>query len=496
MPERWRRPCCSRYPGRIRRRRSTRRGAIAHAGADRDARHLCDRPRRRCADVFRVGPARRLNLSASTGVISGTVNTAGTYSPTVTVQDGNGASDTTAFAWTVIPVQPVINPVLAPPVVAGGTATFNVTSNMGAGVQYRWDFGDGTPETAYSTAATVTHLYAAPGLYTVTVTALSTSGAVKTLSFTQAIYGAISGATRPSGSTNVVVETRAGQNPRVWLVNQDNDSVSVFDGVTYNKVAEVAVGVDPRTLAVAPDGRVWVTNKSGSSISVISASSLSVVQTIALPRASMPYGLAFAPNGSAAYVALEASGQLLKLNVSSGAVLGSVAVGANPRHLSIPVASDRIFVSRFISPPLPGEGTTVVQTEVAGVKRGGEVVVVTSAMAIERTIVLQHSDLPDTTLHGRGIPNYLASPVIAPDGKSAWVPSKQDNVKRGTRRDGLALNFESTVRAITSRIDLVTFAEDYAARVDHDNSSLASAAVSTRQGRTCSSRCRRAVTSR
>ncbi|WP_165349641.1 discoidin domain-containing protein [Methylibium sp. Pch-M] len=418
-----------------------------------------------------------LNISASTGVISGTVNTAGNYSPTVTAQDGNGASDTTAFAWTVIPVQPVINPVLAPPVVAGGTATFNVTSNMGAGVQYRWDFGDGTPETAYSTAATVTHLYAAPGLYTVTVTALSTSGAVKTLSFTQAIYGAISGSTRPSGSTNVVVETRAGQNPRVWLVNQDNDSVSVFDGVTYNKVAEVAVGVDPRTLAVAPDGRVWVTNKSGSSISVISPSSLSVVQTIALPRASMPYGLAFAPNGSAAYVALEASGQLLKLNVSSGAVLGSAAVGANARHLSIPVASDRVFVSRFISPPLPGEGSTVVQTEVAGVKRGGEVVVVTSAMAIERTIVLQHSDLPDTTLQGRGIPNYLASPVIAPDGKSAWVPSKQDNVKRGTRRDGLALNFESTVRAITSRIDLVTFAEDYAARVDHDNSSLASAAA-------------------
>jgi len=67
--------------------------------------------------------------------------------------------------------------------------------------------------------------------------------------------------------------------------------------------------------------------------------------------------------------------------------------------------------------------------------------------------------------------------VIAPDGRSAWVPSKQDNIKRGALRDGLGLSFETTVRAVSSVIDLGTLTEATAARVDHDNSGVASAAA-------------------
>jgi large repetitive protein len=100
-----------------------------------------------------------------------------------------------------------------------------------------------------------------------------------------------------------------------------------------------------------------------------------------------------------------------------------------------------------------------------------------ATLALQRTIVLQHSERPDTTLQGRGVPNYLGAPAIAPDGRSAWLPSKQDNVRRGRLRDGLDLDFQNTVRAISSRIDLDTQAEDLAARIDHDNSGVASAAA-------------------
>jgi cytochrome c peroxidase len=75
------------------------------------------------------------------------------------------------------------------------------------------------------------------------------------------------------------------------------------------------------------------------------------------------------------------------------------------------------------------------------------------------------------------VPNYLGAPVIAPDGRRAWVPSKQDNIKRGTLRDGQQLDFQNTIRAISSRIDLTTLAEELSARVDHDNAGLASAAA-------------------
>ena len=142
-----------------------------------------------------------------------------------------------------------------------------------------------------------------------------------------------------------------------------------------------------------------------------------------------------------------------------------------------------MYVSRFITPPLPGESTAAVQTTVGGTDYGGEVVVVDSAtLSVMRTIVLKHSDKPDFENQGRGIPNYLGAAAISPDATQAWVPSKQDNIKRGALRDGTGLNFQSTVRAISSRIALATGTEDYAARIDHDNASLASAAIFDQRG--------------
>lgn len=415
-----------------------------------------------------------LSINAASGLITGTASTVGSFTVVVQVNDGHGGTASTSFNWNVSAAALVIDPVAAAPVLSGGTANFSVSSNGASGTRYRWTFGDGTAQTAYSTATTIGHAYATPGLFSVTVEAIDPNNVVTTRTFKQAIYAATT-STKPTSSSTVVLEPAA--TPRVWLVNQDNDTVSVFNGSTQARVAEIAVGTRPRSVAVAPDGRIWVSNKGDATISVISPSTLAVVQTISLPRSSQPFGLAFAPDGSAAYVALEGTGVLLKLNVSTGATLGSANVGANPRHLSIASASNRVFVSRFISPALPGEGTAVVQTQVAGVNKGGEVVVVTPAMAIERTIVLQHSDKPDSLLQGRGIPNYLAAAVISPDGKSAWVPSKQDNVLRGSLRDGNNLDFQNTMRAISSRIDLTSLAEDYPARIDHDNSGVTSGAA-------------------
>ena len=221
---------------------------------------------------------------------------------------------------------------------------------------------------------------------------------------------------------------------------------------------------------------MWVTNKLSATISVINTSTLSVAQTVNLPFASQPFGIAFAPTGSFAYVVLEALGRVLKLDASTGAQLASVNVGPNPRHLAVSGDGATLLVARFITPHLPGEETATVQTQNGAVQYGGEVVRVnTGSMTVLGTTVLQHSDKPDLENQGSGIPNYLGAPVISPDGTSAWVPSKQDNIKRGTLRNGLNLNFQSTVRAITSRIDLGTNTEDYASRIDHDNDSLASA---------------------
>jgi YVTN family beta-propeller protein len=411
-----------------------------------------------------------LAIGSGSGVISGTPTTSGSFAVSATVTDSRGATANASFAWTVLAATTVIDPVLAPPTAAGSAVAFTVNAS-GSGLEYAWEFGDGTPQTPYAASPGASHTYVNPGLYTVTLSVRASDGRVTTHSFVQAITAAAT-ARAPTVSSNIALETRSGSNARLWVVNPDNDSVSVFDAVTNAKQAEIAVGAGPRTLAIGA-GSVWVANRDGASLAVISSATLAVTQTVALPNASMPYGVAISPGDGSLWVTLEATGQLLRLN-GSGAVTGSLAVGPSPRQVSISGDGARVLVSRFVTPPLPGEATAVVDT--AG--RGGEVVVVdAAALAVQATAVLAHSDRSDNTLQGRGVPNYLGAAVISPDGASAWVPSKQDNIKRGSLRDGLNLDFQNTVRAISSRIDLDTLAEDHAARVDHDNSSVASAAA-------------------
>jgi YVTN family beta-propeller protein len=414
-----------------------------------------------------------LAISAVNGHITGTPTTAGNYTVAVTAFDGT-ANATANFSWTITAVLPfTLDPLPASaPAINGVPVTFTATTHNGSNVTYSWFFDDGTPATPYSSSATISHAFAQPGIYYVTVTAASNGSSSQSATVTQVIHLPLS-ALRPSMSSNIVFDSS--QTPaRVWVANQDNNSVSVFNAATNVRIAEIAVGAGPRTLAVGPGGDVWVANKHAATVSVIDASSLTVSRTIALPAASQPFGIAFSPTGGEAYVVLEAKGSLLKLDAVSGSTLGAVAVGRNPRHVSISANGNSVYVSRFITPPLPGESTALVQPG----SSGGEVVVVTAAnMTIANTIVLKHSDKPDFEIQGSGIPNYLGAVALSPDGHSAWVPSKQDNVRRGTLRNGANLNFQNTVRAIASRIDLDAGTEDLAARVDVDNSSLASAAV-------------------
>ncbi len=418
-----------------------------------------------------------LAIDGATGRITGVPTAAGVFVTKVVVSDGRGGSASADVTWTVLGRVITIDPVAAAPGVTGTSVGWTVSADPGTGATYRWDFGDGTTS-GPDARTTASHTYAAPGLYTVSVTVTDASGATATRSFTQAVYAVPGSSARATQSALLAWQQPASGNPRVWVVNADGDSVSAFDAVTLARLGEVAVGGAPRAIALAPSGNLWVTNKTSATISVINPATLAVTQTIALPRASQPHGITFAPDGSAAFVVLEASGQLLRLDPSSGAIQATLAVGANPRHLAVTPDSARVLVSRFITPPQPGEGSASVGSAVNGVATGGEVVVVSKAtFAVERTIVLAHSSKTDSTTQGRGVPNYLGAPAISPDGSQAWVPAKQDNLQRGTLRDGLNLDFQNTVRAISARLDLTGFTEDLASRIDHDNTSRAAAAA-------------------
>lgn len=413
-----------------------------------------------------------LVLNATTGRVTGTATRAGSYHVVAAASDGLNSA-TQSFDWMVIDPEPLEVELPAPPAprLAGTQATFTAGASNAVHPRFRWNFDDGSPLTNWSTSPTITHTFTRPGIYYVSVTVTDDRGIERSDSIVQAVHLPLT-AHAPAASSTIAVETHAAGHPRVWVVNQDNNSVSAFDAVTNGRVAQIAVGNAPRTVAVAPNGRIWVANKRSASISVIDPTSLTIAQTIALPRGSQPFGIAFSPVDGAAFVVLEGTGKLMKLDPATGADVGSVAIGANPRHVSIAADGQRIYVSRYISPALAGESTATVQT----VGAGAEVVLVDAAsMTITRTIKLAHSNRFDFESQGRGIPNYLGPAVISPDGTHAWIPSKQDNVARGMLRDGFPLDFQNTVRAVTSRLNLATGVEDATARIDHDNASLASA---------------------
>jgi len=409
-----------------------------------------------------------LGINPLTGLIGGVPTTPGSYNVVVAASDGVNTASAN-LTWQITAIAPlVLQPLPQPaPVVHGASVGFSGVVANGVNPLYRWYFDDGTPVSDWSSSPDINHVFTGPGVYYVTLTVTDARGVQQQSTVAVTVHFPLT-AEKPVASSGLARSATS----RLWVVNQDNDSVSVFNTNSNALLAEIPVQQAPRSVAVAPDGTVWVTNKRADSISVIDAGTLAVAATIPLPRGSQPFGLVFGNGNNAAYVALEALGRVLKLDVATRQVTGQVDVGPEPRHLSLAGDGSALYISRFVTPPLPGEGTGTVLPGAAG----GEVVEVTpTTLQVVRTLVLRHSSVPDTEMSGSGVPNYLGAAVISPDGTQALVPSKQDNLQRGTLRNGLNLNFQNTVRAVTSRLVLATASEDLSRRVDHDNSSVASA---------------------
>jgi YVTN family beta-propeller protein len=281
----------------------------------------------------------------------------------------------------------------------------------------------------------------------------------------------------PHHSTTLIVESSSGAD-RAWSVNPDNDTVSVSDAAGA-VVAEIAVGARPWSLAKAPlASEVFVANKGSATISVIDTLTLSVARTIALPIASQPHGLAFAPAGDALYVALEGLARVDKRLPTTGELVASAALSGRPRHLAVSAGGQSLYVTNFVTPPLPGEDDAVIDMSAGGAQL---FVVSTDAMSLSQTIAFGRSSRPPSEISGPGMPNYLNAPVLY--GSRAYVPSKQDNIDGGAYRGNPGMTFDQTVRAVTSVIDLPSGVEQTGLRIDHDNAGVATGAALSGEGR-------------
>jgi len=281
----------------------------------------------------------------------------------------------------------------------------------------------------------------------------------------------------------------------VWVANRGNDSVSVIDTSTDTTVAEIDVGVWPRSLAFSADGQtVFVANQRGNvavtthfvtpftgsevrgSISVIDVGTRAVVMTLN-DAGTEPYGLAVAPNGEWFAVTGFRSGtvhfydtdapysQLLTFTydhdmneIPMGSTLADIDSNgdmipdlADPRALSITSDSQRIFVTHAVSGFVSVLDLTL------------DVNSVVTAAALNTRIDLNtypfhpiFAPTPVQTLASQGVPRSLDDIALSPDGTLALVPHVLHNINHDVNHDfgpSLAGDFANRVYPSLTAID-------------------------------------------
>ena len=177
-------------------------------------------------------------------------------------------------------------------------------------------------------------------------------------------------------------------------------------------VAEIAVGDRPWSLAKAPlANEVFVANKGSATISVIDTLTLAVVRTIALPAASQPHGLAFAPAGDVVLRGARGARARRQAHRRRRArSQASAALSGRPRHLAVSASGQSLYVTNFVTPPLPGEDGAVIDMSAGGAQL---FVVATGAMSLSQTIAFGRSSRPRRPRSRvRACPNYLNAPVL------------------------------------------------------------------------------------
>jgi YVTN family beta-propeller protein len=333
------------------------------------------------------------------------------------------------------------------PAQAGAEISFMAAAVPGG--LYAWEFGDFSPATGFDTASAVVHRYALPGRYAVLARTLQ-GGIQKSATFFVLVHPALP-ARRPTASGSILID---GTRRRVWTVNPDHGTVACLDADKLEPILEAKVGDHPQSLAQAPDGTLWVANRGDASISLLDPVSGSRIASVKLPFASAPSGIVFPPGGSAVYVALEAAGKVVRIDPATRGIVASVPVPPHPRGLALDPDGRRVLVAHFIS-----QGYQGMVTELDA-----------ATLAPLRSISLGEDLTPDAENAGRGSPNHLAAIALSPDGTQAWIPAKKDNLRRGQARDGKALDFQSTVRAMVARIDVASGREQASLRLDIDDS--------------------------
>ena len=325
-------------------------------------------------------------------------------------------------------------------------------------LSFLWDFGDGTS----SAEASPMHAYTNAGAYRVSLTV--NDGADAAIDTVVVHVLAPPTATPPSRSSLLALNPAGTE---LWVVNPDANSVSVLSVAsnTLTKVAEVAVGRQPRTLAFSRDGgRVFVACQGANELWVLNAATRSVAGRISVGH--QPYGVAVSPGDGTILVSNQGDGTVSV--ISSALVVKKILpIVETPRALAVTADGSRAYVTHLLT---RGEAGAVTEIDLTG-------------LLVSRTNAIVLDTSPDTTSSGGGFPNMLGALAIHPAGRAAWFGGLKANTGRGLFVNGEMPRPENTVRGFFGKMNLASTTEELERRIDANDSDSVSGMAFSPNGR-------------
>jgi DNA-binding beta-propeller fold protein YncE len=389
------------------------------------------------------------------------------------LRDAAGNAMTEAYAFTFstgasvggnLPPEVTLFTAAPYPVAPNADAAFDAAAtdpNPGDTLQFRFDFGDGTPKTAWGAASSTTHAYAAPGHYRATVQVRDGSNVVASRNAVVTVLAPTGAAPGQSSSLACHAPSR-----RVFAVNPDADTLAEVDADTLAVVREITVCDDPRGVARSAQGELWVTCFDADAIAIVNATTGAVTQTLPTGYGSAPHGVAMSPDGETAYVSLHGAGALRRYATATRTQTAQLALGPGPRAIAVSADHGRVLVTRFLSP--------ANFAEVWDVNPAG-------AMSLTRAIRINKfgdDANRDTPAAGKGVANQLAGIAFGPLDGLAWLAAQKPNNERGRLiLPSIDLDSDNTVRNLALALDPAQGTDTQRLRraVDLDNSDSASA---------------------
>jgi len=245
----------------------------------------------------------------------------------------------------------------------------------------------------------------------------------------------------PTNSSPIAISNN---NQLVWVVNSRTDTVSVIRTDTNTVLKTIAVGDEPRSIAVDPNNTfAFVANAAGSSVTVIKITNATVAGFAAsvektFKTGAEPWNIVISPDGKRVFVANSGQDTITVINAVSRSVIGQVNLRNSlcndpdrnrhfqPRGLAVTANNTQLYVTRFLS------FTKVNGTQ--GVDAGKEGLICRLNINTASTSIADYTPAQALPLAARGTAFLIDSNGDGnADGTKAFPNQLQSIVLRGSR---------------------------------------------------------------